>query len=323
MTAGSEDAWRPSASRLAVEARAALLADIRGFFAARDVLEVETPILSRAGNPDPNMTSLSTGEARTRYLRTSPEYPMKRLIAAAPRDIYELGRVFRDGESGRWHNPEFTLLEWYRVGWHYLDLADEVVALLRHCGHGQFEDWCCERLSYRELFLRYTGLDPFTATESDCRDLATEREITAGSLDLCDWLDLLLSHIVQPALAGDRITIVHDFPPDQAALARIRDGGEKTPVAERFEVFLGAVELANGYQELGDAEELTRRFERDNRVRSRRGDATVREDQALLEALRHGLPDCAGVALGVDRLLMACLGVQHIDMTLAFPSDRA
>lgn len=314
--------WRPTASRTALEARARLLADIRSFFAERDVLEVETPVLSRAGNTDPSIASLHTDEPRPRYLRTSPEYPMKRLLAAVGSDIYELGRVFRAGESGARHNPEFTLLEWYRVGWTWQALADEVVTLLRQCGGGRFDDWTCEHVTYRGLFLRHTGLDPFTATESDCEALAAERGIGAGPMDLRDWLDLLLSHLVQPALAGALITVVHDFPADQAALARTRDD-ERHTVAERFEVYLGAAELANGYQELGDAAELRRRFEGDNRRRAARGDGQLPVDETLLAAMEHGLPDCAGVALGVDRLLMALLGAEHIDMVLAFPAHRA
>jgi lysyl-tRNA synthetase class 2 len=321
MSGREEARWRPAASRLALETRARLLADIRAFFAARNVLEVETPILSRAGNTDPNIRSLRTDTPRSRYLRTSPEHPMKRLLAAGHSDLYELGRVFRAGESGPWHNPEFTLLEWYRLGWNYLDLADEVVALLRICGRGCFDAWPCERISYRELFLRQAGIDPFLAGESECQDAALERGITAGPMDLRDWLDLLLSHLIQPALGGERITVVCDFPCDQAALARVRP--EATPLAERFEVYLGAVELANGYQELRDSDELRRRFEHDNRQRMARGDEPMPVDEALLDALRHGLPDCAGVALGVDRLLMAMLGLEHIDMAIAFPADRA
>jgi lysyl-tRNA synthetase class 2 len=321
MSGREEARWRPAASRLALETRARLLADIRAFFAARNVLEVETPILSRAGNTDPNIRSLRTDSPRSRYLRTSPEHPMKRLLAAGHSDLYELGRVFRAGESGPWHNPEFTLLEWYRLGWSYLDLADEVVALLKSCGRGCFDAWPCERVSYRQLFLRQAGIDPFLAGESECQDAALERGIEAGPMDLRDWLDLLLSHLIQPALGGERITVVCDFPCDQAALARVRP--EATPLAERFEVYLGAVELANGYQELRDSDELRRRFEHDNRQRMARGDEPMPVDEALLEALRHGLPDCAGVALGVDRLLMAMLGLEHIDMAIAFPADRA
>lgn len=298
-----------------------MLADIRAFFAERGVLEVETPVLSSAGNTDPSISGLRLDLDRPLYLRTSPEYPMKRLLASFGRDIYELGRVFRGGEKGKRHNPEFTMAEWYRIGGRWKELADEVVSLIRHCGHGMFDDWSTEIVTYRELFIRHTGLDPATAGESDCADLAAELGIRTDPMDMRDWLDLLLSHVVQPAMRGRDITVVCDFPADQAALARIRE--DDPPVAERFEVYLGGMELANGYQELGDPAELRRRFERDNRIRARRGDPVLPVDEHLLAGLGNGLPECAGVALGVDRLLMARLGVDNIAMTLAFAADRA
>jgi lysyl-tRNA synthetase class 2 len=313
--------WRPGASRQAIERRATLLADIRAFFSARGVLEVETPLLSRAGNSDPNIACIATEEPDRRFLRTSPEYAMKRLLAAGQQDIYELGRVFRGGESGRHHNPEFTLLEWYRCGLGYRELATEVLQLIRHCGRGAFDAWSEQWLSYRDLFRQGVGLDPFFCSESDLADCAAERGIRAGPLQHLEWLDLLLAEILQPALPGECLTVIHDFPPEQAALARVRDSDP--PVAERFEVFLGQVELANGYQELTDPAEQRRRFERENRLREVRGEDAVPLDERLLEALAHGLPDCSGVALGVDRLLLGLLGLDHIDTVLAFGNDRA
>lgn len=313
--------WRPSASRQALEARAALLASIRRFFAERGVLEVETPVLSRAGNSDPNILGLCTDGPATRYLRTSPEYAMKRLLAAGLGDIYELGRVFRGGESGRWHNPEFTMLEWYRPGLPYLELADEVVELVRYCAGGAFEDWPVRRVAYRDLFTEGIGLDPFTCGEADLADCAAERGIHAGPMQHAEWQDLLLAEVLQPSLDGERLTVLYDFPPEQAALARIRPG---TPsLAERFEVFIGAAELANGYQELTDADEQRQRFERERLLRQRRGEHAPPLDERLLEALAHGLPECSGVALGVDRLLMAMLRLDHVDAVLAFPAERA
>jgi len=317
--------WRPSASRLALEARARLLSDIRKFFADRQILEVETPILSHAGNTDPNINSLRLeGETRT-YLRTSPEYPMKRLLAAGLGDIYELGRVFRGSESGQWHNPEFTLLEWYRCGMNYLDLSDEVIELLRFCGKSTFARWKAERISYRELFISHTGLDPQRADEPDWENLALERGIRAGKLDTQQWMDLLLTHLIQPALDPESFTVVYDYPPQQAALARIRheDQSPNEPVAERFELYLGQVELANGYQELEDSDEQRARFEQENRLRDVRGDDTQVIDEHLLQALEHGLPACSGVALGVDRLLMKLLEIDNISSVIAFPRDRA
>jgi lysyl-tRNA synthetase class 2 len=303
-----------------LEARANLLADIRAFFAARQVLEVETPVLSRSGNCDPNIESVATDEAPRRYLRTSPEYAMKRLLAAGLGDIYELGRVFRAGERGSWHNPEFTLLEWYRSDLPYLQLASEVLDLIRHCGRGRFDSWPEHWISYRDLFLQGAGVDPWTCTESELADCAAERGLHAGPLDHAAWLDLLFARLLQPELPGECLTIVHDFPPEQAALARIRD--DAPPVAERFEVFVGQAELANGYQELSDADEQQGRFQRELRMRRLRGAESPPIDDCLLEALRHGLPDCSGVALGVDRLLMAILKLERIDAVLAFGAER-
>jgi len=311
--------WRPGASRYALERRARLLTDIRAFFAERSVLEVETPVLSAAGNTDPNIHSMATSTGR--YLRTSPEYAMKRLLAAGQRNIYELGRVFRAGEAGRHHNPEFTMAEWYRSGMNYLDLADEVLGLIRRCGHGQFDDWRDQRLSYRELFRKFAGIDPFDCTESDLETLAVERGIRAPSLSFAEWLDLVMAEIIQPALPGECLTVVCDFPADQAALARIRP--DDPPVAERFEVYLGQAELANGYQELTDPDEQWRRFERERALRMKRGEEAPPPDSRLIEALRHGLPECSGVALGVDRLLMAILKLDNMDAALAFSFERA
>jgi lysyl-tRNA synthetase class 2 len=289
--------------------------------AERGVLEVETPILTSAGNSDPNIESIATDSEPRRFLRTSPEYAMKRLLASGHRHIYELGRVFRADEQGQRHNPEFTLLEWYRADMPYLDLAAEVLELIRFCGSGDFENWDTQWVTYRNLVRQVLGLDPTTCTESDLSNCAAEKGIRSGPLDQMQWLDLLFAEVVQPSLPGECLTVVHDFLPEQAALARIRPGSE--PAAERFEVFLGQMELANGYQELTDAEEQLRRFERENRQRKVRGEDTSPIDVRLIEALRKGLPECSGVALGVDRLLMSVLKLEHIDAVLAFDSARA
>ena len=312
--------WRPGASRHALETRAELLAAIRDFFAERGVMEVETPLLSRFANVDPHIESIATDDPAPRYLRTSPEFPMKRLLCAGLQDIYELGRVARAGESGARHNPEFTLLEWYRLGLSYLELADEVVALIRHCGPQRFSGWPVERVSYRALFERHTGLDPWTCGEEELADCAAERGIASGPLDHDAWQHLLMAEVIQPSLAGERITVVHDYPPEQAALARIRAGDHD--VAERFEIYLGEQELANGYQELTDPDEQLRRFDRDNRLRGTRGADRLPIDTSLLAAMRDGMPECSGVALGVDRLLMSLLGIERIDAVLAFSWAR-
>ena len=317
----TENNWRPGASRLAVEARARLLADIRHFFSDRKVMEVETPVLSKAANSDPNISNISSDSSRKKYLRTSPEYAMKRLLASGHRDIYEMGRVFRASETGRYHNPEFTLLEWYRHGWNYLDLADEVIELIRFCGRDQFDDWPVNRVTYRELFQQETGLDPLYCNESELASCAMERGIMTTPMGHQEWLNLLLSELIQPALPGETFTVLHDFPPEQAALARIRPGSP--PIAERFEIFLGQMELANGYQELTDADEQLDRFRREARLADSRGEEPTPLDMNLIAALSHGLPECSGVALGVDRLLMSCLKLDRIDAVLSFAADRA
>lgn len=319
--AGEETDWRPGASRLAIEKRARLLADIRAFMDERGVLEVETPILSRAGSSDPNIRSMVTESRNRRYLRTSPEYALKRLLASGHQQIYELGRVFRAGECGRHHNPEFTMLEWYRVGMGYREMAAEVLELIRACSAGSCDGWQERWFSYREVFIQQVGLDPWHCTESDLAGCAAERGIAAGNLEQSQWLDLLFAGVVQPALPGESLNVIHDFLPEQAALARIRP--DDPPVAERFEVFMGQMELANGYQELTDPNEQLHRFERENRIRERRGEETVPIDTRLIAALHHGLPECSGVALGVDRMLMSILKLERIGAVLAFDASRA
>jgi lysyl-tRNA synthetase class 2 len=253
------------------------------------------------------------------WLRTSPEYAMKRMLAAGSGDIFELGRVFRAGESGRHHNHEFTMLEWYRTGWSYHQLMDEVAELVRACCPGL--DLSEQRASYRNLFVSVAGLDPFSATVNELESYARSRNLDAPKLDHGQWLDLIISHVIQPGLPDDAMTFVFDYPANQAALARIRAGDP--PVAERFELFLGQLELANGYQELTDAQEQRERFVLENRIRQSRGESEVRLDEHLLSALAHGLPECSGVALGVDRLLMYRLGGESLDAVLNFPADRA
>jgi lysyl-tRNA synthetase class 2 len=311
--------WRPSASTARLKARARLLQDIRTYFSERNVLEVETPLISMAGNTDPEIQSIRTDTGG--YLRTSPEFPLKRLLAAGSGDIFELGRVFRAGESGRFHNPEFTLLEWYRTGFSYHQLMDEVADLVRLCGRGKFDQWPEQRLSYRQLFLRYLNLDPFTADSRELSAAAIKHGITDIELGRRQWLDLLISLVIQPALPEKNLTFIYDFPAEQAALARIRP--ETPPLAERFELYLGRSELANGYQELTDANEQRQRFDAENAQREKRGELINEVDHHLIAALEHGLPECAGVALGVDRLLMNLCDAESINEVTAFPFSRA
>jgi lysyl-tRNA synthetase class 2 len=213
------------------------------------------------------------------------------------------------------------MLEWYRHDLDYRDLALEVIELVQHCGHDQFANWPVRHTTYRELFRSHLGLDPHFCDEEECRSLALEREIHAGQLDLDGWLDLLLTHLIQPAMDAECITVISDFLPQQAALARIRQ--DEMAVAERFEIYLGQTELANGYQELTDWAEQKQRFDKDRKLRQLRGEDINPLDQRLLAALQAGLPECSGVAIGVDRLLMAILRSGHIDMVLPFPYDRA
>jgi len=311
----------------ALRQRAALNALIRRFFAERDVLEVETPILSAAGNTEPNIDSFHTrfsghADAGTaqRWLRTSPEYPLKRLLAAGVGDCYELGRVFRNGEAGGRHNPEFTMLEWYRVGWDHHRLIEETAALVRAALALVQRDARLEVLDYRSLYRRHVGLDPFDATDAELQAPLADIRIDPEGLTRDDWLDLLMTHCIQPHFSDDCMTVVHDWPATQAALARVRPG--TPPLAERFELYLGAVELANGYHELNDATEQRARFARDHALRSGRGAVLPPVDEHLIEAL-PSLPDCAGVAVGVDRLLMAMNRTGRIADVLAFDFAHA
>jgi lysyl-tRNA synthetase class 2 len=316
--------WRPTATPAALRLRASLYGVARAFFAERGVLEVETPMLSRAGNTDPNIESFATRFCArdARWLRTSPEFALKRLLAAGVGDCYELGRVFRDGEAGRRHNPEFTMLEWYRVGWDHRRLLDEVAALVRAALALAGRDVAVERIAYGDLYRSRLGIDPFTAGDAELRAPLAEFAIDPTGLGRDDWLDLLMTHRLQPGFDERRLLFVHDYPASQCALARIRGTGTEA-VAERFEAYLGTQELANGYHELADPAEQRARFERDVARRVARGAAVPPIDEALLAALSEGLPACAGVALGIERLLMAMLGATDIAEVIAFPFPRA
>lgn len=311
----------------ALRQRAALNALIRRFFAERDVLEVETPILSEAGNTEPNIDSFHTrfsghvdAGSPQRWLRTSPEFPLKRLLAAGVGDCYELGRVFRNGEAGGRHNPEFTMLEWYRVGWDHHRLIDETVALVRAALGLVQRDARVRVIDYRSLYQQQLGVDPFQASVAQLQAALGDVQVDPAGMARDDWLDLLMTHHIQPHFDAAVMTVVHDWPASQAALARIRPG---TPaLAERFELYLGSVELANGYHELNDAAEQRARFERDHAVRNARGAVLPPLDERLLAAL-PALPDCAGVAVGVDRLLMAMNQTGRIGDVLAIDFANA
>lgn len=320
----NEIAWQPTASLSMLRQRADMLAAIRRFFAARDVLEVDTPAMSHAGVADLNIHSFKTRYRNEIdcYLHTSPEFPMKRLLAAGAGSIYQICKVFRDDEQGRWHNPEFTMLEWYRPGFDHNDLMNELDLLLQDV----LGTVAAERLTYQDAFLTYAGCDPFTASSEALQRCSESHGVVVAGSDmrtaLTDvWLDLLMSHVVGPALGRQRPTFIYDYPPSQAALARVRKGA--APRAERFELYFAGVELANGFHELTDASEQRARFVVDQSQRRAVGLSVPPFDEHLLAALNHGLPPCAGVALGIDRLLMLKSGVQAIGEVIAFPFERA
>ncbi|HLY53471.1 MAG TPA: EF-P lysine aminoacylase EpmA [Steroidobacteraceae bacterium] len=327
--------WRPSAAPQALRARAALLARTREFFATRAALEVDTPLLVNAPVSDVHIGSAvvelapaergAAAHAGPRlYLHTSPEYAMKRLLAAGCGDIYQICHVVRADERGRLHNPEFTLIEWYRIGWRLETLMDEVDALVRALLGSAAPARPGERLSYREAFIRELGLDPLEAADGELRSCAARFGLeprAAGGAGRDELLDFLMGGAVGPRLGYAALTFVHGYPARQAALARLDPQDPRT--ALRFELYCAGVELANGFQELQSASEQRARFERDNAARRGAGRPPVPPDERLLAALAAGMPACAGVALGFDRTLMLALGASHIDEVLPFPTARA
>ena len=316
--------WQPTASRAALKIRAQQLAFVRGFFAQRDVLEVETPVLGRCGVTEPNLdgvaAQVSAQGVEGGWLQTSPEYHMKRLLAAGSGSIYQTSKVFRNGERGSRHNPEFSMLEWYRTGFDDAALMAEVSDLV--CG------WLtCPRpqvMSYRQAMIDWAGIDPFVISESElhqrCRQWLEPEQLEDLSRDGC--LDLLMSFAVEPNLGTETPVFINQYPASQASLARISrvDGFD---VAHRFELYIDGLELCNGYWELTCADEQRSRFDADNRLRKAAGKPEMNVDEAFLAALEQGLPDCAGVALGLDRLLMLTLGTRDIAEVLAFTLERA
>jgi lysyl-tRNA synthetase class 2 len=320
--------WRPSAALGVLRARADMLERIRAYFAAQEVREVETPVLSRAAVSDPAIESIAAQTARGArlYLQTSPEYPMKRLLAAGFGDCYQVCPVFRDGESGRRHNPEFTMIEWYRLDFGVGELEHDVDRVLR-VACAELRDFPPARaVSYRDAMRDGCGVDCATAAIPEIRAALAARGVEPAQSDAWErdeWLDLLMGAVVGPGLGQEAPVFVHDYPASQAALARLRASPDGTPVAERFELYVDGVELANGFHELGDAAEQRRRFEQDQATRRRRGQALRPLDERLLAALDSGLPDCAGVALGFDRLMMAAHRLPDLASVMAFPESRA
>jgi lysyl-tRNA synthetase class 2 len=318
--------WRPTATLQTLRRRAECLAFTREFFAARGVLEVETPALVNAPVSDVNLGSVRVdlpGHGRPLWLHTSPEYAMKRLLAAGAGDIYQVCRVYRGAERGRQHNPEFTMLEWYRLGFSLEDLMNEVAALVRGLLGTSGAALPVQFISYADALRRHADLDPFGDIEplrAAARDLGLDdhHATNAGRDEL---LDLVVGARVGPSLGADALTFLHRYPASQAALARLDPADAR--VALRFELYHQGLELANGYHELTSGAEQRQRFAEDLRQRSQRGLPAATLDPHLLAALDAGLPDCAGVALGFDRVLMLATGATNIDQVLAFPVERA
>ncbi len=319
--------WQPSASIPTLLKRAAIMTAIRRFFTERGVLEVETPCMSQATVTDVHLVAFEThlvapgyGQGLPLWLMTSPEYHMKRLLAAGSGPIFQLCRSFRNEEKGRYHNPEFTMLEWYRPCYDMYRLMNEVDDLLQQV----LECEAAETLSYQQAFLRYLDIDPLSADKDQLREAAAKLDlsnIADTEEDRDTLLQLLFVTGVEPQIGKERPTFVYHFPATQASLAQIST--EDHRVAERFEVYFKGIELANGFHELTDAREQRQRFDQDNRKRAARGLPQQPVDMNLLAALEAGLPDCSGVALGVDRLVMLALGAESLEEVMAFTVDRA
>lgn len=315
--------WQPSATIATLRARARIINQIRKFFAERNVLEVETPLLSQATVTDPHVLGIPAlcklnQKEEWRFLQTSPEYAMKRLLAAGGGSIYQISKAFRQGDMGRYHNPEFTMLEWYRVGFDHHGLMDEMDELLQAI----LQTALAERITCKQAYEKYLGINPHTATLDELIACAKQRIQFDGELsDRNAWLDLLFTHCVEPNFNQERPVFLYDFPVSQAALAKIQPNDP--PVASRFEVYFKGVELANGFHELQNALEQRTRFEADLQYRQEHSLSQVTIDENFLAALQHGLPDCAGVALGVDRLIMLALGCDKIADVMSFEFGNA
>lgn len=316
--------FKPTACFEYLQKRAQLLKQIRRFFDERQVLEVETPILSHSTVTSPYIASLSTYISLAKptlfYMQTSPEFAMKRLLAAGYGDVYQITKAFRDGEQGQRHNPEFTLLEWYRTGFDHIQLMNEMDLFLQTV----IEAKPALRYRYQDLFQQFLNIDPFSSSSNDLKDMIKNKNIDMTDFidDRDTLLDILMTQCIEPFLGLElKPVFVYDFPASQAALARIRSGNPS--VAERFEVYLNGMELANGFHELSDGKEQRKRFEAENQLRMEKDLPLIPLDENFLAALEYGLPDCAGVALGIDRLLMAVLNTSNIEDVITFPVEYA
>jgi len=330
--------WQPSASLDMLKKRARLLAKLRVFFADKDILEVQTPVLSQSGNTDPSIESFLLHEhedAKHRiqpyFLNTSPEFAMKRMLAAGYGSMYQITPVFRQDEISPKHNPEFTLLEWYRIDFDHHALMGEMNALIRMMAEDLLPLERSQFYSYQDAMIKFAEVDPFTISNNDLKQAAVKAGIDVvgiednDSVDVRDqWLDILMCQVVEKNMPKNCPVFIYDYPASQAALAKIKKGSQGThDVAERFELYINGIELANGFHELSDAVEQADRFHQEQLKRQASGQQGIPADHHLIDALKNGLPDCAGVAIGLERLLMVLTGAQHIDEVLAFPYERA
>ena len=317
--------WQPTADIETLKKRAQYLADVRLFFAERDTWEVETPILSSAAPTAPYLDSFTTDYSpigsdskQTQYLQTSPEFAMKRLLAAGSGSIYQIARVFRNGEQGRLHSPEFTMLEWYRIDFTLNQLMNEVEALLNKVfNYNEFE-----RLSYQKAFKNCLALDVFNCSDDEVKQCGQNHIPSLANdfdTDRDSWLELLMSYIIEPELAKQhQAFFIYDYPASQAQLAKIKHDQQGNAVADRFELYIEGVEIANAYNELLDANELRQRFEQDNQHRKQLNKAVIPIDENLLVAMQAGLPECSGVSVGFDRLMMLVLDKKSINAVQSF-----
>lgn len=307
--------WKPSTGIDELRARAAMLAEVRAFLSSRSVMEVDTPSLGQFAITDPNIElfEVATPDG-TRFLQSSPEYAMKRLLASGSGDIFQLGKVFRSGEHGGRHNPEFVMLEWYRIDWTHYQLMREVAELIAETLRlSTWQIW-----SLDALLDHFFQINLHDATKVELKVAAENAGIdVVGDLDKLDYLDLLMTHVVEPGIASWGLVFIVDFLEQQAALSRIIERGGHS-VAARFEAYVHGVELANGYWEESDPNILTRRFEADNGLRASRGQPVREIDERLISASRAGVPDCAGVAVGFDRLLMLAQGRSDLSQVMPF-----
>jgi elongation factor P--(R)-beta-lysine ligase len=321
----NEISWRPSATLATLRRRSLLLDCVREFFRERNVLEVETPIVLSHTVTDPQIASFEVSLAPPRYLHTSPEYPMKRLLAAGSGDIYQVCHTFRAGERSRTHNPEFTMVEWYRTGFDLQQVMSETAALVaRLLDQPGAPAIATEFLSYNEAFRRELGCDALEAQPQLLAELCVKHGLASQSIPTAtrdDLLDFLVATHIGPRLGAGKITCLHHYPASQAALAQLDTADPRT--ALRFEVYVQGLELANGFVELADAGEQRARFDADSKQRAQRRLPDIRPDPQLLAALESGLPACAGVALGFDRIVMLATGAARIEEVMAFAWERA